>query len=335
MDPPISFSRRTLLFAVISIVAVTAAGYTLWWYRLAAAVRQGVDQWAVAQTSMGWQVALGDITIGGFPFELHLALPGPTIADPWGDRWEGPPVIVRLSPLRPGRVHLAAPGRHGITPSGRPSIVLSAGAAAADLAIDGDGLATLDLQLANVTLGSTSVERLESSLRRLAIGAVDHTTPTLAVTVAFDRLLLPTLPLGREVTQARLEARVLGRLALGNAKSSFAAWRDDGGTIEFDRLTVEWPPLAVNGSGTLALDQDLQPILASHCTVRGLLDAIDALTLAGMLRAKDGNIAKLGLGLMGKVTADGVRQWSAPVTVQDRRLSVGPFAILKVPAVQW
>ena len=329
------FRRRAVLIAAFFAVAVAATGYTMWWYRLAATLRQGLDQWTAAQTAIGWQVVTGNAKVDGFPFDLRLELPSPSVADPRGDHWDGPPVVVRLSPLRPDRPQLTASGRHAFVLAGRSPIVVSAGAAIADLVVDGNGLGAADLHLADVTLGSAGVDRVEATLRRLAAEAADHTTPTLAITLAIDRLTLSSLPLGRVVTQARVEARVLGKLDPGKSKAGLAAWRDDGGTIELDRLSVDWPPLALDGSGTLALDQELQPILASSCTIRGLFDAIDALVQAGMLRPKDGAITKLGLGLLSKPRADGVPQWVAPVTVQNQRLSVGPFAILKVPLVQW
>jgi hypothetical protein len=141
--------------------------------------------------------------------------------------------------------------------------------------------------------------------------------------------------LSRQVTSLRLEAQLLGNIGPGPLLQALAAWRDDGGTVKIDRLAVDWPPLGLSGNGTLALDRDMQPILASSCAIRGLFDALDGLVRASLIKDQDARVIKLVLGLLSRRAADGVQELTVPVTVENRTLYVGPAALLKVPALVW
>lgn len=210
--------------------------------------------------------------------------------------------------------------------------------ASADLSLNDGGLAAAAVDLADIAGEGATIGRISASLQRVASGRADHQTASWAVTASLDGLVLPEDPrllLGHSLTTASLQARLMGELPTGTLQSALKAWRDDGGTLEVDALSFDWPPLQLTGKGTVALDRDMQPILASTSTVRGVFEAVDSLTVAGVIRQKDAGVAKLVLGLLMKPAADGRKELTVPLTVQNRTLSVGPVALLKVPEVVW
>jgi hypothetical protein len=326
------------LFAGFGLLLILAGGYGLWWHYLSETLRDDLDHWVAEQAAAGWKISTGTVAVSGFPLHVVFSLSAPGAVDPSGNFWQGPPLAVAIPLLDPRRPHLEAPGLHVLAIKGHDSVSISADGAAADLVIDDHGFHEVTLALVTASAGSLHVGRLEIQLRRLAVGKVDHTVPSWGLQVSLDNLGLPEDPrllFGSSISAVRLETHLAGSLSGGPVKQSLAVWRDDGGTLEIDTLSIEWPPLALSGKGTLALDRDLQPILASSCNVRGLLKAIDALTSSGVVRPQDAGFAKLAFGLLMKTDKDGTQSLSVPLTVQNRQLSVGPAKLLELPALVW
>jgi acyl-CoA reductase-like NAD-dependent aldehyde dehydrogenase len=62
---------------------------------------------------------------------------------------------------------------------------------------------------------------------------------------------------------------------------------------------------------------------------------VDAAVAAGNLRAGDANLIKIALGLMAKTGADGHKQITVPVSLQNDRLYLGPAQIAALPRFTW
>ncbi|MEO0380260.1 MAG: DUF2125 domain-containing protein [Pseudomonadota bacterium] len=69
---------RKLLIAVVFMGAVWSA----WWWAASSALQGGITTWFDARVADGWQAELGDISGGGFPFELRASLSDIAVADP-------------------------------------------------------------------------------------------------------------------------------------------------------------------------------------------------------------------------------------------------------------
>jgi hypothetical protein len=332
-------ARIRFLAVVVGIAALaTIAGYSLWWRWMAGSMVDGVERWAELRNKSGWAVETGTVTTSGFPGAVRLTLPSPSLRDVSGNAWRGPPVVATVSPFSPGHAQLAAPGTHQVALAGLPAIEVTAGQVNADLAFDFASVERLSFDLDQLAAAGTTLTHVEGTLQRLATGSAPHTTPTWSGDLALDGLALangPQLVLGRQVTSLRLKAQLLGSIGPGALAQALAAWRDDGGTVKIDTLAVEWPPLGLSGNGTLALDRDMQPMLASSCAIRGLFDAIDGLVRSGAVKTQDARVVKLVLGLMVKPGATGVPEVTVPVTVENRTLYVGPAALLKLPTLEW
>ena len=331
--------RKTILISIGLATAIAlAVGYLAWWQIMAATMKNELTAWVAGAKSLGWSVDTGAAEMGGFPLVVELRLAAPVIVDAAGRTWRGPPLAFAARPWAPHRLRLGLAGRHQLTLADGEMLDMTVGAAELGVTLGGHGPEELRLNAEEVTAGGAHVGRVEVDLRRLAFAPVGYGTASLALTAQLTAIDLPgdpPTPLGRRLASVGLSGRLLGWLPAGTLKTSAEAWRTEGGTLEVDGLAVDWPPLRLNGKGTVALDRDLQPILSSSCSIRGLSDAIDALSARGMIRAKDGAVAKLVLGLLSRPAADGVAELTAPVSVENRTVYVGPAALFKLPELSW
>lgn len=329
-------SRR--LFAALCLLFVLFGAYGFWWHYVTTTLQDELAHWVTDQGGAGWKVSTGAVTTGGFPWHVTLTVASPAVEDPSGNRWQGPPLSVVLPIWDLRHPHLEGGGRHLLTLKGQDPVSLSAEGASADLHFDDHGLTGASIQVAAATVADTHLGHLALDLRRLATGKVEHTVTSWESHVVLENIVLPDDPrllFGTHVSSVRLDSRLQGNVPGGSPAEALAAWRDDGGTLEIDALSIDWPPLVLSGKGTLALDSKMQPLLASACDIRGLFAAIDALARSGMIRGQDAGMAKLVLGLLMKPGKDGEKTLNVPVTIQNRALSIGPVKLLEMPVVTW
>lgn len=340
-------AKRALLGAAAVVAA--AAVYAGYWNTVAAQLRTGIGQWTTERRAEGYEVSYGALTIGGFPFRLVAALASPEIAapkdpkgpSPWA--WKGPDMVFTARPWRLNRIKVQAPGLHQVTFMG------------ADYFID-----AVDLT-GKVRLRRGGLEKIRLSVRDLVVRnaadrdvagaaaadmAVDGTEGGTGFTVAVEvkGLLLPREPipgLGRKTARLGFEAGptgdfpdILRRMPVNG--ETMARWRDGGGTIEVGRLDINHGSLTVSGDGTLALDQAMQPIGSFTFRVAGYMEALDRLRQAGLIDAQSHGLARLVLtALAGKQGADGKPGLTVPLTVQDRRVFIGPVPLARLPLLRW
>ena len=321
----------------LAILIALAAAYLLWWQSIASTMKDQLTAWTAEAKNHGWTIGTGEVAVDGFPLSVRMRLAEPSVGDGAGRQWRGPPLAVTLRPWAPERARLVMPGQHLLS-SGAAGLAIQLGIAEAELRLGRHGLEALEADIADLTGAGVHLGRADLSLSRLAFAPVPYSQPSLSLTLTLSGLDLagePPAPMGRRLASAMLKARVLGWLPAGPAKASAEAWRSDGGTLEVEGLMVDWPPLRLTGKGTAALDRDLQPLWAGSFSMRGLGDAIDALTGQGLVRPKDGAVAKLVLGLLSRPAADGTPELTAPVSVEGRMLRIGPAALCKVPELTW
>ncbi|PKU26190.1 DUF2125 domain-containing protein [Telmatospirillum siberiense] len=333
-------ASRAIRFFLIGcgLLVVLAGAYGFWWHYLTTTLQGELARWVDEQGSVGWKIRTGSVTTGGFPWRVALTVEAPAVEDPSGNQWQGPPLSVVLPLFDPRHPRIEGAGRHVLTPKGRDPIGFSADAASADLQFDDHGLVGASIRLAAVALADSRLGRLSVDVRRQASGRIEHTMTSWESHILLEDLVLPDDPrllFGTRLPAIRLDSRLQGSVPGGSPAQALAAWRDDGGTLEIDALSVDWPPLALSGKGTLALDSDMQPMLASTCDIRGLFAAIDALVRGGVIRGQDAGMVKLAFGLLMKPGKDGEKTLSMPVTIQNRVLSIGPVKLLDLPVVTW
>jgi len=345
--------RRAVIFAVLVLVAVVA-GYAAYWHAAANTLADGIARWTEERRAEGYEIAYGAPDIGGFPFRLEARLEAPAIAAPPGPRgwrWQGPALLLHARPWAPLDAEAAAPGRHDVEiGSGETArrFVLDAATATGLASFGTDGR----LNAATITLGDLLATEdgwedrtLLAEAAELHVepgaGDADHTQPSLGFRVALAGIVLPpdqANPLGRDVQKLEADGAVMGRIPDGDAalRDALAIWRDDGGTLELSRVVAWWGKLEMSGSATFALDAALQPIGAMSATIAGHEATIDALVAAGTVSPRDGSLAKILLAVLSKPSpVDGQPELTAPLTLQDGYLWVGPARLIRLPVIAW
>jgi len=184
--------------------------------------------------------------------------------------------------------------------------------------------------------------RLTAGATMVAIAAlalsVSSAPPELGFTVAADGIDPPQpagLGLDPRITRLEVAGRVRGGVPKAATPAALAAWSADGGTVEIDRLALDWAPLALEADGTVTFDAGLQPLAAFAARVRGAAPLIDRLAANGRIEAGAALAAKTVLILLARPDSQGRPAVPVPVTIQDGQMWLGPARVAAVPPIRW
>ncbi len=344
-----SSNFRRFAFWTTSALLAAAAIYAGAWFLIARQVETLSEQWIETQRRQGWTVSYQPMQVRGFPSWPQIELKDVQVAAPLSDGgwvWTAETATVvplsldltQFSVLTPGRQTFRAPGQDGAP------WTITAFTAVTKLGLD----SRRQLQSTDLTFGDLELldpgglpvfgaARLNVALG-LADGPSSPDMPYARFVAAADaiRLAADTRPFSRSIPALRLDVDMLGAMTPGRLSDALDDWREDGGTLEVRRFLLDWPPLRIDADGTLALDQDLQPIAAFSTRISGFNETLDALVADGRVSAGDAQSATLILNLLAQRPDDGgAPEIAVPVSVQDRRLSVGPIEVMDVPEVRW
>jgi hypothetical protein len=293
----------------------------------------------------------------GFPLWITAVAGRVELGDeePAPFHWAGPRTTASVRPWSLRRILVSAPGEHRIetlaADGSRTVIPLRAREAQGEIALDPAGrIARIDILLRAVTAQATDGSRW--SAERAAVAAVpvgaDGLPPptdprareTLRVAVVLENIDLPAEikgGLGRRIHQAEAALSLRGEIPAAQPREALEAWRAAGGTLEVTKLRLVWGEFQIEGTGTLALDDQLQPAGALTARLWGVGNAIDTLVAEGEIRARDGAIAKTVLDTLAKRSEQpGIPpEIEVPLTVQERRVRFGPALIATFPRLAW
>ncbi len=308
--------------------------------------REGIDDWAAAQRQAGLTVAFERTPVRGFPFDFQATFRAPHIAGVvYGETfdWHGADIAARVSPFDLHAMTLDGPGRHALDlPSG--PVALEAGGFSVQLRLGRDGMlsgavarfsdtrlllpedkdiATSSAEV-SVTLSPTPPKSDSEPLIEAALNAKDLQLPRGVALLTEDPL-----------TDLQLAATVKGPMPVAPLRPALAAWRDAGGTVEISSFAGTQATLSLAGSATIALDRDLQPIVAASLKARGLSQTIDLLASQRRIYPEDALKMKLFVKGAERDAPGGYKEVATGLTVQGGYLAWGPFKLAQVPPIQW
>lgn len=315
-------------------LVLVAALYGGLWYATATTVRTLTVQWLEDRRREGLIISHDAPALAGFPFKAEAEIPNLVVAAPalaespaWSWRMETLRVFAR--PLVFDRFFLNLAGAHKI--SGLPADDIHADVKQADVMVTVAG-DSAEFTLAGVTAGAFALEN--ASLK--GTFAPDAIHLELAVANATLPDILPP-PLSRTLESIKLTVDVTGRVATGaRLPAVLESWRAGGGAVEVRALEVNWPPVSATGSGTAALDKNLQPEGAFTATFRGFLDVVDMLVAAGRMDNQQASLARGALVLLSRTAREGGAPYlDLSLTVQDQKVSAGPLTLMEMPPIAW
>ena len=342
--------RLLLLLAILP--AVLAGAYAAAWFTLAGRVRMAIENWAEARRAEGMIVGWDRYAIGGFPLWMRVTIEKPVYsrrdAIP-GYEARGERLIGTARPWALRRWHVTVPqgARLAVEPgTDRPALTLEIASLALEVepradasgeARSGAALSFIADRLALAGDSRVTVAHAEGRTAWPPLAVASHRETSLAAEVALQQVTIPAplAPLGDTIDRVAARISVKGALPQAPRRDALTAWRQDGGTVELEDLDLDWRTLSVGANGTLALDAALQPEGALTATIRGYGAIVDALAAAGTLRPNEAGVAKIALGLLAKPGSDGISQITAPVTVQNSRVFLGPVLVARLPKLAW
>ena len=349
--PPPNVGRKRGLTAV-AVAAAVALVYGGYWSYLAGQVEAGVEHWFAERTSEGLKAGYASLRVGGFPFQLVAVIEAPELAAPQGPEpwsWKGPALVLKARPWRLTRVRLSAPGRHHFTVTrgaGRAVFTVDAGELELKLKRRGEATGHAMLSVREITLrdasekavaGMAAADFIVERPGRADDGGPGGTAPALDFLAQAEGISYPAPPvrgLGRTTARLVVQGSVTGQA--DDAPGALARWRDSGGTLEVKRFALDHGPLALDGDGTLALDDRMRPIGAFTLRVKGFEEALDRLTAAGVIKPYPAALAKTVMkALARKQGMPGAGELKVPLSLQDGWLYVGPLAVAKLPPINW
>ncbi len=343
---------------VVPAVAILllALLYTGGWVYGATQTVRAVEQWIGERRAEGYRIRYRDLRATGYPLWIRIDLADPGIAAPKAETpwaWQAGNLLITARPWAPGRVRLATGGEQMISyQDGARRLTYAGTLTAAAIVLTfakgvpqsiGVNVSGLDLAAQRGAVGKIAIAAADLTLRRLEfIPGSPPDAASMALDIKASGIELPALigaPLGGRMASLRVAARLLGQFPRGAGAPPVEAleiWRDGGGTVEVDRLSLRYGPLALRADGTLALDRDLQPIGAFTARIQGFFETIDALSRAGVIGAGQAVSAKMLLGVFAHRPPNGARSiLNLALTVQQRELYAGPVKLLRLPLVRW
>ncbi len=352
---------RKWLYVPAALALLVLADALLWWVAVGQ-LQAGLDRWAVQARASGWAVSAGARTRGGFPFRAELSVAGVGLDGgarlmPGGLAWRADRLKLEVAMLHPATLMLSTSGPQHLRLSHAPPLVFTAARLRTSVPLTGvdGGIATLeaggvqggiagsrhpdDVQLASLRArfsGQTGADgsisaRLDAQAAGLGLPDTGRWPLSASIAGVGGTLLLTSPPLG---------GRHDGSAATTDPQDQARAWRDGGGVLVGQGLTLRWGPLAVAAEARLGLDAQLQPEGTGSADVAGAGAALDALAVGGVLPPGVAATAKVVLALMPATTGTsgalaGQETLHLPFRLRQSTLSVAQIPIVQLGAIAW
>jgi hypothetical protein len=339
--------RRTRFgLAALLILLVLSGIYTVGWLIFAGRLKDGFAEWAQSARTGKVEISWQEIAVRGFPAVFRIDIEDATFVD----RAMDPAPELHISALsisawpwdlRDWRLAVRGGLRAELAGLGsRPPVSLTAEAATGTLSATLADGAVLWLRLHAASLEAG--DRIRTRLADIWVvlppaPPQDHTEPLVGAAFDLQQVQLPASirPFGDTIDDLAFGTTVKGVVPAGPLREAVAAWRDSGGTIELDNLQLRWGGLEARATGTLALDQELQPIGGFSGAIEGYDQVMSALVQSGMMRASDAGLARLALTMLAKAGPDGRPQIATSFTIQNGQMFLGPAKLGKAPRLSW
>ena len=340
--------RRSTRFGLVAAIAllVLGGGYTAYWRIAAGRIEDGLVAWRQSILPRKIEASWQSLRVAGFPLGFRVELGGATLVDRAltpAPEIHAPVLTGSARPWDFADWRLAAPRGLAATlaaAGARPPVKLAAQSARGTVALAGGGAVSLWLRFAGLVAeagGRVPVKAADAWITLPPEPARTHAEPSLGLALDLRRVRLPAAPLAMSGTIDDLAFGVTlkGAVPDGPLPQAVAAWRDAGGTIEFDNLRLKWGGLGANATGTMALDRELQPEGAFSGGIEGFGTILSALVAAGRLNAEQAALAQIALSALARPGPDGQPQIKTSFAIQNGKMYLGPAKLGATPRIVW
>jgi hypothetical protein len=333
----------TVLFGLI------AMGYVAYWIFLGTTFEDALDDMIAQQRAEGIVITHGAADVQGFPLKIEAILNDLSVSampERGGWTWRTDRIGVSVSPLQPTTTTVdLTPAPHRIVLADGTAWTARAAEALVTVGVSGNGrlrdgsVALSDLTLKQDTGGGAALERLNLEYEHGQLwdpGPFDVTETVSLTLTGLSAEAGMSMPLGSQISEARLEAAILGKIPHDlPLERALSTWRDADGRLRLDQLSLTWPPMRLDAAGALGLDTGLQPEGTVNARMAGFAKAINMLEDQRVLRGRDATMARVLLGGMARPDATGTPVLEIPLIVRDSALWAGPVPVARLPRLPW
>jgi uncharacterized protein DUF2125 len=335
------FRRWVWIVSVGMAILLGAATFT--WYLTTRHLMQGFAEWQANLREAGWQVDAGKPAAGGWPFAATVTIPAVAVGDrgrmvPGGIDWHAADVRLRISAWHPRTLVVSLHGRQSLAIRGEGS-----GYAAEWMALSiplGTNSTTqsADIAVTRLRFDDGGIESLHALLMFGSTAAPDGSA--VGISLRADAITLvgeAARPLGSRIPHLRLEATLSGTLTPNrDPRATAAIWHASGGALHIRDFQVLWGPLDLTASGTVGLDDNLQPDGDANAHAIGYAETLDALATHGIMTRAAATAAKAVLSLLANYPANGgAPSVDVPLALKNSTLAMHQVPLMRLPQIVW
>jgi hypothetical protein len=341
--------RRRIWILVVGLLFLLPVADAVLWHFAVGRLEAGFDAWVVRAKAAGWSVGRGRSVSGGWPWAATLEIRDVAIAGgmslaPGGVAWRVPNLTLRIPMLRPRSMDIEVFGEQRLRFGDMPEVALTGSRLLAVLGLAADTESRALEVLADrphvVSSAGWALSAAQASFRVQLPPAIRTGDTQSAFSFNTEAVVLPAAirwPLGGAIRQLSFDGTLEGPMPPAQSPAPWAtAWRDGGGSLQIQNMSLIWGSLTLAGAATLALDDQLQPMGAGTSKVTGYAATLDALATSGALSRSAATAAKAVLSLLAGGGDDGdPADVDVPLTLQYRTLSMRQVPLLRLPEMDW
>jgi len=320
------------LIVIVAAVVLAIVAWTGFWFYAADRVERTLQTWTTDAGAGGAVLSYDGLKIDGYPFRLQVRLTAPRVTwpvRPGRPEWQAEQLAAIVHPWNYRHIIFDLAGGHRLAvdlQGRRRQLTLEIGEGLASFLGDPGRPERLSIDLREAALSLDDAPVVEAARVQLHLrpGREDG---QIDLAASFSNAMLqppPTPALGTAPAGAEVQGTFSGPLSDAALPEALAQWRDAGGSLELQRLQLEWGELNASLKGALALDPALRPAGTLTARIRGHEELLDAAVASGQLPADMAPAARTALGLLA-VAGGGVL--AVPLTLQDGRVYLGPVQI--------
>lgn len=256
-------ARALWLIIPWALFAAVAVGWVFYWNAVAATAETRLRDFVSAQNAQGADAALTRILRHGFPVLLRLELQGLSYAPARGGwRLTSDRADLNIDLLNPEHLILQAKAPISVTRADGAVTNIAADALIASLRTEHGVLKVAGLEADNLTAddpskdGVLATQKLVANLRPDPRAAGEYQLALDLTGVTLPRPVRSFESFGLEVAAIRAAIVIEDGAALlhGENGDPLKPWRDAGGQLRFEALSLDWGPLQAQGAGVGGLD---------------------------------------------------------------------------------
>ncbi len=345
-----AFARYAPFVALPLVLLLVLGTYGYLWFSTATTLSAMAEAAQITQDGDGWVLTSDPPHVSGFPLTVGVTLSNVKVTAPqrWGGWvWQAETLRLSANAWDQHKPHLTPIGHSQLRTAAGTLYDISADSSKVTFLLNGQrAIDGLKVELSNATaqpVGGAPPLQIASLLLTadalplpLAPPADAHTETYKAALTLSDTVIPQEIApsVGPMIRQLELSGRLLGPVGEGSLREQITKWRDDGGVAEIDRFYIDWSPLKLAATGTLALDDRMQPVGALSSQIQGFFETVDTLYDARLMRARDATLARVVLGTMAEAKS-GVPTLTTPVSLQSGKLILGPVTVMEIPKINW